>query len=184
MGGFQSNYGYGENHYVAPNNPPGFNNQRVQQNYQPRQPTPPQNQGKSLEDLLTILTNSTLQFHNDTKTHLKSLENQFSKLATIVGRLEAQGSGKLPSQTVVIPNENVSAISLRSGRQLDEGARKEVDKDLGLEKDEATTPREETPPPKVTSKPPIHINISSFPFPSRFANSKKDESGKEMFDMF
>ncbi|KAL5550890.1 hypothetical protein UlMin_001066 [Ulmus minor] len=85
---------------------------------------------------------------------------------------------------MVIPNENVSAIILRSGRQLDEGARKEVDKDLGLEKDEATTPREETPPPKVTSKPSIPTNISSLPFPSRFANSKKDESEKEMFDMF
>ena len=52
MEGFQSNYGYGGNHYVAPNNPSGFNNQRVQQSYQPRQPTPPQNQGKSLEDCL------------------------------------------------------------------------------------------------------------------------------------
>ena len=26
MGGFQSNYGYGRNHYVALNNPPFFNN--------------------------------------------------------------------------------------------------------------------------------------------------------------
>ena len=60
MGGFQSNCGYAGNHYVAPNNPPGFNNQRGQQNYQPRQPTLPQNQGKSLEDLVTMLTNSTI----------------------------------------------------------------------------------------------------------------------------
>ena len=79
-GGFQSNYGYGENHCVAPNNHPGFNNQIVPQSYQPRQPTPPQNQGKSLEDMLAILTNNTIQFQNDTKAHLKSLENQFSQL--------------------------------------------------------------------------------------------------------
>ena len=55
---------------------------------------------------------------------------------------------------------------------------------MGLEKDEATTSREESPPPKVTSKPSIPTNISSLPFPSRFANSKKDENEKEMFDMF
>ena len=85
------------------------------------------------------MTNSTIQFQNDTKAYLKSLENQFSQLETTVGRLEAQGSRKLLSQTVVNPKENVSVISLRSGRQLDEIARKQVDKDLGLEKDEATT---------------------------------------------
>ena len=99
--------------------------------------------------MIIALTNSNSQFQNDTKNHLKSIENQFSQLATTVGRLEAQGSGKLPSQIVVIPNENVSAISLRSGRQLDKRARKEVDKDLSLEKDEATTSREEISPPKV-----------------------------------
>ena len=72
------NLSYSGNHYVAPNNPSGFNNQRVQQNYQPRQTTPHQNQGKSLEDMLAILTNNTIQFQNDTNAHLKSLENQFS----------------------------------------------------------------------------------------------------------
>ena len=56
------NLSYSENHYIAPNNPAGFNNPRGQQTYQPRQPTPPPNQGKSIEDLITALTNSTLQF--------------------------------------------------------------------------------------------------------------------------
>ena len=96
-----------------------------------------------------------------------------------MGRLEAQGFNKLPSQTEVNPKENVSAISLRSGRQLGDRTRNEVDKDLGLKKDEATTSREEIPPPKVIPKPSIPTNISSLPFPSRFANSEK-----EMFDMF
>ena len=177
MGGFQSNYGYGGNHYVAPNNPPGFNNQRVQQSYQPRQPTPPPNQGKSLEEMIIALTNSNSQFQNDTKNHLKSIENQFSQLATTVGRLEAQGSGKLPSQTVINPKENASAISLRSGKTLDEAHKELVqngkEKDLSLEKDDATTSREDTPSRKVISNSSIPINVSSLPFPSRFATTKK-----------
>ncbi|KAL5578566.1 hypothetical protein UlMin_020265 [Ulmus minor] len=131
-----------------------------------------------------MLTNSTIQFQNDTKAQLKSLENQFSQLATTVGRLEVQGSGKLPSQTEVNPKENLSAISLRSGRQLDEIARDEVNKDLGLEKDVANTSREEIPPTKVNPKPSIPTNISSLPFPNRFIDSKKEESENEMFDMF
>ena len=78
----------------------------------------------------------------------------------------------------------MSAISLRSGRQLDERTRNEVNKDLGLEKDEATTSREEISSPNVIPKPYISTNISSLPFHSRFIDSKKDESEKEMFDMF
>ncbi|KAL5555792.1 hypothetical protein UlMin_038028 [Ulmus minor] len=141
----------------------GFNNPRGQQTYQPRQPTPPPNQGKSIEDLITALTNSALQFHNDTKTHLKSIENQFSQLATMVGRLEAQGSGKLPLQIEINPKENASAISLRN---------------------DATTPKEDTPPRKVNSNSSIPINVSSLPFPSRFTTTKKEEHEKEILETF
>ena len=85
---------------------------------------------------------------------------------------------------MVNPKENVSVITLRNGRQLGERTRNEVGKDLGLEKDEATTSREEIPQPKVTPKPSISTNISSLPFPSRFIDSKKEESENEIFDMF
>ncbi|KAL5573539.1 hypothetical protein UlMin_023136 [Ulmus minor] len=163
------NLSYSRNHYIAPNNPAGFNNPRGQQTYQPRQPTPPPNQGTSIEDLITALTNSTLQFQNDTKTHLKSIESQFSQLATTVGRLEAQGSGKLSSQTVINPKENTSAISLRN---------------LSLEKDDAITPKEDNPPRKVNSNSSIPINVSSLPFPSRFATTKKEEHEKEILETF
>ncbi|KAL5579714.1 hypothetical protein UlMin_012156 [Ulmus minor] len=163
------NLSYSGNHYIAPNNPAGFNNPRGQQTYQPRQPTPPPNQGKSLEEMIMNLTNSNSQFQNDTKNHLKSIENQFSQLATTVGRLEAQGSGKLPSQTVINPKENASAISLRN---------------LSLEKDDATTSKEDTPPRKVISNPSIPTNVSSLPFPSRFVTTKKEEHEKEILETF
>ncbi|KAL5570305.1 hypothetical protein UlMin_026880 [Ulmus minor] len=182
------NLSYFGNHYIAPNNPAGFNNPRGQQTYQLRQPTLPPNQGKSIEDLITALTNNTLQFQNDKKTHLKSIESQFSQLATTVGRLKAQGSGKLPSQTVINPKENASAISLRSGKILDEAHKKPIkiseEKDLSLEKDDATTPKEDTPPRKVNSNSSIPINVSSLPFPSRFATTKKEEHEKEILETF
>ncbi|KAL5564396.1 hypothetical protein UlMin_027560 [Ulmus minor] len=182
------NLSYSGNHYVAPNNRTGFNNLRGQQNYQPRQPTPPQNQGKSLEDLITMLTNSTIQFQNDTKSHLKSLENQFSQLATTVGRLEAQGSGKLSSQIVINPKENASAVSLRSGKQLDEAHKKPIkasdEKDLSLERDDATTPKEDNSPRKVSPHSSIPINVPYLPFPSRFSATKKDGHEKEIFETF
>ncbi|KAL5574040.1 hypothetical protein UlMin_023637 [Ulmus minor] len=163
------NLSYSGNHYIAPNNPAGFNNPRGQQTYQPRQPTPPPNQGKSLEEMIMNLTNSNSQFQNDTKNHLRSIENQFSQLATTVGKLEAQGSGKLPSQTVINSKENASAISLRN---------------LSLEKDDATTSREDTPSRKVISNSSIPINVSSLPFPSRFATTKKEEHEKEILETF
>ncbi|KAL5556378.1 hypothetical protein UlMin_038614 [Ulmus minor] len=134
------------------------------------------------------LTNSNSQFQNDTKNHLKSIENQFSQLATTVGRLEAQGSGKLPSQTVINPKENASAISLRSGKTLDEAHKEPVqngkEKYLSIEKDDATTSKEDTPPRKVISNPSIPINVSSLPFPSRFATTKKEEHEKEILETF
>ena len=37
----------------------------------------------------------------------------------MVGRFEAQGSDKLPSQAVINPKENVSAITLKGDKQLE-----------------------------------------------------------------
>ena len=46
-----------------------------------------------------------------------------------MGMLEAQGFGNLPSKPLVEPKENVNAITLRNGKQLDETPRaiKEAD---------------------------------------------------------
>ncbi|KAL5547201.1 hypothetical protein UlMin_006888 [Ulmus minor] len=89
----------------------------------------------------------------------------------MVGKLEAQGSGKLPSQTVINPKENASAISLRSGKTLDEAHKEPVqngkEKDLSVEKDDATTSKEDTLPRKVISNSSIPINVSSLPFPTK-----------------
>ena len=41
------------------------------------------------------------------------------QMAIAISRLEAQSSGKSPSQTVVNPRENASAIVLRSGKEVE-----------------------------------------------------------------
>ena len=55
------------------------------------------------------------QFQQEARANIQSLDNQMDQMATTISRLEAQSSGKLPSQTVVNPRENASAIVLRSG---------------------------------------------------------------------
>lgn len=64
-----------------------------------------QNKGTSLEDLVKSLATSSLQFQQEARTTIKNLETQVSQLASTVGKLEAQGSGKLPSQTIVNARE-------------------------------------------------------------------------------
>lgn len=44
---------------------------------------------------------------------MRNFEDQVSQLAIAIGKLEAQGSGKLLSQTTVNPRENVTVIEKR-----------------------------------------------------------------------
>jgi hypothetical protein len=116
------------------------------------------------------------------------LENQVSQLATTVGRLKAQGSRKLPSQTIVNPRENVSAITLRSGKEVEIPCKapsmakieEEKEKEIELPSKEPQTSH------KVSCQTQLHKSISNplLPFPSRFAKSKKEEQEKEIIEMF
>ncbi|KAL0362574.1 UNVERIFIED_CONTAM: hypothetical protein Scaly_1212600 [Sesamum calycinum] len=84
----------------------------------------------------------------------KNLESQMSQLASSVSKLESQG--KLPSQTVINPKQNASAIVLRSGKELQENT------------DENGTKRGHAQQRKPEK---------------RFAKSKKDEE-KEILETF
>ena len=88
--------------------------------------------------------------------------------------------------------ENVSAISLRSSKQLDKGPLKAKEakeeskqqKDLPIQKDEATALIENGEPPKKIPRTTIPLVVSALPFPSQFAKSKKEENEKEILDTF
>ncbi|KAL4386011.1 hypothetical protein GQ457_09G016100 [Hibiscus cannabinus] len=75
-------------------------NQWPNPSYQPYQPPK-----SSLESLVERLEQSQEKFQNRTKLHIHKLEKQMCQLAKTVGRLESQG--KLPSQTITNPKENV-----------------------------------------------------------------------------
>ena len=97
------------------------------QQYPPRQPTPPQSNSKSgisLEEIVKSLATNTQQFQQATTASIQNLENQMSQLATTVSRLESQVLGRLPSQSEVNPKQNVSAVILRSGKELQEPSKK------------------------------------------------------------
>ena len=70
----------------------------------------------SLEDIVRARATNTKQFQQETRASIQNLENQMSQIATSVNKLEAQNSGKLPSQTVVNPKENVSVVMLTRGK--------------------------------------------------------------------
>ncbi|KAK9691281.1 hypothetical protein RND81_09G186900 [Saponaria officinalis] len=72
----------------------------------------------STEDMIRALVNNQTRFQQETQNIIKNLENQVDQLATSISRLEAKDSGVLTSTTMTNPEANVSAVSLRNGRQL------------------------------------------------------------------
>ncbi|XP_071902873.1 uncharacterized protein [Coffea arabica] len=151
--------------------PPGFPHQSQ---YQPRpqlsQQQPAPKSGMSLEDIVKSLATNTQQFQQETKTSIHNLENQMSQLA---------------STTIVNPNQNASAITLRSGKELPEPSKKISEQAIEeeLEKEgNVSQPRALEQPDfgekstQVVTPPP--------PFPSRLAKSKKQEQEQEILDTF
>ncbi|XP_073121862.1 uncharacterized protein [Henckelia pumila] len=88
--------------------------------YHPPQPQCPQvpTPGEFLENIVKDLATNTVTFQQETRAIIQQLNTQIGQLATAAKRLEALNSNSLPSQTVVNPKENVSAITLRSEREL------------------------------------------------------------------
>ncbi|XP_057444161.1 uncharacterized protein LOC130736341 [Lotus japonicus] len=113
-----------------------FPNQRQYQLNQ--RPPPPQNQGngkKSLEEIVADLAltnqsfmNETRGFMNETRTSLKNHESPINNLETQVGQIAKAIAERFPStfpsDTLVNPkdskSENCSAVTLRSGKTLNE----------------------------------------------------------------
>ena len=94
-----------------------------------------------------------------------------SQLATTMSKLLAQGSGKLPSQTIVNPKENASVITLRSGKQLEPliNEKKPVVIEDEIKEDTEITQ------PKVNFNPSISTKVNPLPFPTWSARSKKED---------
>ena len=71
----------------------------------------------SLEEIVKSLATNTQMFQQETRASIKNLKTQISQLATFVRNIETN-RGKLPSQAEINPRENTSAMTLRSGREV------------------------------------------------------------------
>ncbi|XP_057247230.1 uncharacterized protein LOC130589730 [Beta vulgaris subsp. vulgaris] len=112
------------------------------------------------------------------------MENQMTQIAQQISHL-SKPSGQLPGQTEPNPKGHINAISLRSGKELQEPTRRvteqrntakevielseEVQEKMGLEDEAKKTEKEEpTVIPIEPYKPPV-------PFPQRLAQNKLPE---------
>ncbi|XP_071708954.1 uncharacterized protein [Rutidosis leptorrhynchoides] len=140
------------------------------------------NSSMSLKNIVKHLATNTQQFQQETKNTFQHLETQIGHLATFMNRIESQVSGKLPSQTINNPKQNAIAITLRSGKVLEqphEASKRELEKEFVIEESTSQNvqPKEQTSPQTQELKIPP-------PFPNRLARSKKEEHQKEILETF
>ncbi|XP_010279242.1 PREDICTED: uncharacterized protein LOC104613215 [Nelumbo nucifera] len=135
----------------------------------------------SLKDIVKSLATNTLQFQQETRASIQRLDNQMGQMATTISWLEAQSLGKLPSQTVVNPKENVSAIVLRSGKEVETPA-KAAPALSKQEKEKDIIPNDDEVPkckfPTLSDYKPVP------PFPHALAEFRKDEQFKDFYETF
>src|SRR3990172_3785801 len=81
---------------------------------------------KTLASKTVTLQQNVMSFQQETRSSIHNLEKQMGQVASNVGKLEKQMNGKLPSQALN-PKENVSAIMLRSGKELEEKGLKQIE---------------------------------------------------------
>ncbi|XP_026436562.1 uncharacterized protein LOC113334546 [Papaver somniferum] len=153
-----------------------------------------EHQGTSVDDKFTLMMQSVQeisktmqgfnQFQQKSEMAMRDVQYQVSQLASDMNQLKAQGSGKLPSQTLN-HKENVNAIELRSGKKVEKPVTSPESHGHVLEQQEdKTTPNKADLVTNSHSKPLVSTNVTSPPFPSRFAKSKKETLYKEIYEIF
>ncbi|XP_027166325.1 uncharacterized protein LOC113766318 [Coffea eugenioides] len=114
------------------------------------------------------------------------------QIGQIASSLNNRNQGELPSKTEVNPKEQVQAITLRSGRQLEDPPVKEVEKDENekqeekqrnqeaiVEENRRENPREKQPSSSTTIPIPPAV-----PFPQRLKQNKFDKDFEKFVKLF
>ncbi|CAN6586227.1 unnamed protein product [Malus baccata var. baccata] len=177
--------------------PPGF----FPRPMAPQPPPPAQssqtNPGTSMNDDKTyqLLTTMAQGMQNQAK-EVNELKKQMGQMAEFLGQFRENGN--LPSTTVVNPKggfESAKAITLRSGNEV----KNKEDEKIQLEEEEHIYPTARVASPMPQPPRPSHpstsgnvvpnvvnsnTNMPNVPFPRRFAQSKKEESEKDILDTF
>ncbi|KAG8649366.1 hypothetical protein MANES_08G079611v8 [Manihot esculenta] len=123
---------------------------------------------------------------------IQSLNQRVDLMATSRSNFETQG--KLPSQTETNPRQNVSAITLRSGKEF-QNARYEEEKQIApkpapsetfpvhSETQVAPKPAQPEAPPAQKTDQKVRFHIPP-PFPKRFERIQKEKEEKEILETF
>ncbi|RDX75807.1 hypothetical protein CR513_44273, partial [Mucuna pruriens] len=133
---------------------------------QQQQRSPTQGNSPSLEDLMKQLATSNLEFQQS------DLKMQIGQLANTVSQLQSIGSSNLPSQTILNPRGNASAVILRSGKELPQPAQHQMPK--SAEDDYEAIANSQSHPEAAVP----------LPFPSRTISTQKPESDEGLLKMF
>jgi hypothetical protein len=139
------------------------------------------------------LQQNVMSFQQETRSSIHNLEKQMRQVASNAVKLGAQMNGKLPSQTLN-PKENVSAIMLRNGKELERQRSKQIEMEEKEEIETELSIKKKHPPPSqtktTTNTPKVipHSMNSSFktipPFPVSSFRSKKEDKEKEILEVF
>ncbi|CAN6725385.1 unnamed protein product [Malus baccata var. baccata] len=177
--------------------PPGFFQRPMAPQPPPQAQSSQTNPGTSMNDDKTyqLLTTMAQGMQNQAK-EVNELKKQMGQMAEFLGQFRE--NGKLPNTTVVNLKggfESAKAITLRSGKEV----RNKEDEKMQIEEDEQSYPTARVaspmPQPSKTSHPStsgknapnvviLNTNLPNVPFPHRFAQSKKEESEKDILDTF
>lgn len=137
------------------------------------------------------LTMQQIQYQQTTTSSINDLKTQVGQLAIAMNQMKTQSIGNLPAQT--IPNPNVSAITLRSGKNVDvpvgTSAETSGGKNEKIDKNKQTHASTPAPTPNSPTSEPDEEDEQSIPlpFPQRAVKSKKmDQVDKEreILDIF
>ncbi|XP_037494643.1 uncharacterized protein LOC119370474 [Jatropha curcas] len=171
------NLSYGNSNNTL-NAPPGF--------------LPPEK--KSHDDLLTALSKSHMDFMNETREHnkiqqaaIRNLEIQMGQFANMMA---ARPQGTLPSNTEKNPKEQVQAITLRSGRELEDKpaitlrSGRELEDNSRKEKKKEKEEEKKAPIIDLVEKEEVKPYIPPIPFPQRLKKTQDDQSFMKFLDVF
>ncbi|KAL5580236.1 hypothetical protein UlMin_012678 [Ulmus minor] len=164
-------------------NHPNFswsNNQNVQK---PPFSFQAQEKKSTMEEAFTQFMTRTNAFIDDTQANfrnqgasIRNLEHQFGEISKLLVEMT---QGTLPSNTERNPREHAKAITLRSGKELEQskGASKQaIEEDASVPKDQdATAPITQTLP-----KP----SSNTIPFPQRLRKQNLDKQFSKFIDIF
>ncbi|KAG4128858.1 hypothetical protein ERO13_D09G044366v2, partial [Gossypium hirsutum] len=121
---------------------------------------------------------------------VKQLQTRASSTDVNLGNLQAQVNNRLPSHPVANPRDNVSAITLRSGKELRSSLKKAQNSDEVDETEDIANFDQETRVPELRAQASQDTNnqprsyVPKAPFPQRLRKEKSDDVNAKILETF